>query len=204
MTHRAAIIWTKSLLRDERGVSIIEFALIAPVLLLMLMGLLDLGFNMYTTEMLQGAIQNAARRSTIEGASGNDAQLDGIVTTAVRAVAPSATLTFNRRAYSSFTQAGRPEDYTDVDKDGTCNNGEPFEDANGNGAWDLDPGKAGFGGARDAVLYTVTVDYQRPFPITGFIPGQTKNFTLSAATVLRNQPYGQQSVNPVPVTGNCS
>ena len=204
MTLRTAIIWTKSVLRDERGVSIIEFALIAPVLLLMLMGLLDLAFNMYTTEMLQGAIQSAARNSTIEGASGNDAQLDGIVTTAVRAVSPSATLTFNRRAYSSFTEAGRPEDYTDVDKDGTCNHGEPFEDANGNGAWDLDRGKAGFGGARDAVLYTVTVNYQRPFPVAGFIPGQTKNFTLSAVTVLRNQPYGQQSVNPVPATGNCT
>ena len=195
---------SEALLRDESGVAIIEFALIAPVLLLMLLGLLDLAFNMYTTEMLQGAIQNAARNSTIEGASGKNAALDATVTTAVRAVAPSATLTFDRRAYSSFTEAGRPEDFTDVDNDGTCNNGEPFEDANGNGSWDLDRGKAGFGGARDAVLYTVTVNYRRPFPVAGFIPGQTKDFTLSAVTVLRNQPYGQQSVNPVPVTGNCS
>lgn len=192
-----------AILRDKRGVTIVEFALIAPVLLLMLMGLLDLSFNMYTTEMLNGAIQTASRNSTIEGASGKDAALDAIVTNAVRAVAPSATLTFNRRVYSSFTDAGRPEDYSDIDGDGTCNNGEPFEDANGNGAWDRDRGKAGFGGAHDAVLYTVMVNYQRPFPLAGFIPGQTKDFTLSAATVLRNQPYGQQSVNPAPVTGNC-
>ena len=198
MIHRSA-----ALLRDERGVAIIEFALIAPVLMLMLMGLLDLAFNMYTTEMLQGAIQNTARNSTIEGASGKDAALDATVTKAVRAVAPSATLTFDRRAYSSFTQAGRPEDYTDIDNDGSCNHGEPFEDANGNGSWDLDRGKAGFGGARDAVLYTVKVKYQRPFPVAGFIPGQTKDFTISAVTVLRNQPYGQQSINPVPVTRNC-
>ena len=193
-----------ALLRDERGVAVIEFALIAPVLLLMLMGLLDLAFNMYTTEMLQGAIQNAARNSTIEGASGKNAALDAMVTKAVRAVAPSATLTFDRRAYSSFTEAGRPEDYTDVDNDGACNHGEPFEDANGNGAWDLDRGKAGFGGARDAVLYTVTVNYRRPFPVVAFIPGQTRDFSLNAATVLRNQPYGQQSINPVPVMGNCT
>ena len=184
--------------------SIVEFALIAPVLMLMLMGLLDLAFNMYTTEMLQGAIQTAARDSTIEGSSGHESELDGDVTKAVRAVAPTAVLTFNRKSYSSFTEAGRPEDYTDVDTDGTCDHGEPYEDANGNGSWDLDRGKAGFGGARDAVLYTVTVNYQRPFPVAGFIPGQSKDFTLSAVTVLRNQPYGQQSVNPVPVTGNCT
>lgn len=192
-----------TLLRDQRGVTIIEFALIAPVLLLMLMGLLDLGYNMYTTEMLQGAIQNAARNSSIEGATGKEAALDSIVTTAVRAVAPSATLTFNRRAYNSFTDAGRPEDYTDVDSDGTCNHGEPFEDANGNGRWDLDRGQAGFGGARDAILYTVTVNYLRPFPVVAFIPGQTRDFTLSARTVLRNQPYGKQATNPALVTRNC-
>ena len=178
--------------------------MVAPVLMLMLMGLFDLAYNLYITEMLQGAIEQAARNSSIEGAPSKEAQLDGMVTTAVHAIAPGATLTFNRRAYSSFTNAGRPEDYTDVDGDGTCDNGEPFEDANSNGKWDANAGKAGFGGARDAVLYTVVVNYQRSFPIAGFIPGQTKDFTLSTATVLRNQPFGQQATNPSPPTGKCA
>ena len=189
---------------DENGVIAVEFALVAPVLMLMLMGLFDLSYNMYTTQMLQGAIENAARNSSIEGAAGKEAQLDAMVSTAVHAVAPAATLTFTRRAYSSFTKAGRPEDFTDVDSNGTCNKGEPFEDANGNGKWDADGGKTGFGGARDAVLYTVVVKYQRAFPIAGLIPGQSKTFTLSAATVLRNQPYGQQAANAAPATGNCT
>ena len=194
----------RSLWRDNRGVTVIEFALIAPVLMIVLMGLSDLSYNMYTTEMLQGAIQKAARDSTIEGAAGSPAQLDGLVTKAVHAVAPGATLNFDRKAYANFTDVARPEDYTDVDADGTCNNGEPFEDSNGNGTWDLDPGTAGFGGARDAVLYTVTVTYQRAFPVAGFIPGQTNDFTLSANTVLRNQPYGQSNAPPAPATGNCT
>ena len=199
------MIWRLSaLLRDQCGVIAVEFALVAPVLMLMLMGLFDLSYNMYTTQMLQGAIENAARNSSIEGAVGKEAQLDAMVTTAVRAVAPPATLTFTRRAYSSFTKAGRPEDFTDVDSDGVCSKGEPFEDANGNGKWDTDGGKTGFGGARDAVLYTVVVKYQRPFPIAGLIPGQSKTFTLSAATVLRNQPYGQQAAKAAPATGNCT
>ena len=172
--------------------------------MLMLMGLFDLAYNMYTTQMLQGAIENAARYSSLEGAAGNETKLDAKVTTTVRAVAPAAALTFTRRSYSSFTKAGRPEDYTDVDGNGTCGKGEPFEDANGNGKWDADGGKAGFGGARDAVLYTVTVKYVRPFPIAGLIPGQSKTFTLSAATVLRNQPYGQQVTSAAPATGSCT
>lgn len=188
---------------DRQGVTVIEFALLAPTLMIMLMGLLDLAYNMYTAQMLQGAIQTAARRSTIEGASDRRDAIDGIVTTAVHTVSPSATLTFSRKAYANFGTVGRPEDFDDVNNDGTCDNGEAFEDVNGNGNWDLDPGSAGFGGARDSVLYTVSVTYPRAFPIFNFIPGQSSNFTMSTTTVLRNQPYDQQNT-PVPATGNCT
>jgi len=59
------------------------------------------------------------------------------------------------------------------------------------------------GGARDAVVYTVTVNYPRLFPVFAFIPGQSEDFTLKSTTVLRNQPYGQ-SQNAVPAMGNCT
>ena len=191
------------LARDERGATIVEFALITPALLITLMGLFDLAYNMYTAQQLQGAIQNAARQSTLEGASTNVSNIDAIVTRAVHAVAGNATLTFDRTAYASFSSVARPEDYTDVNNDGTCNDGEPFEDANGNGVWDADSGSSGFGGARDAVLYTVTVVYPRAFPIAKLIPGQTDNFTLTSTTVLRNQPYGLQNTAST-ATGNCT
>ncbi len=191
------------LVRNNRGATIVEFALIAPALLITLMGLFDLAYNMYTAQQLQGAIQNAARQSTLEGASTNVSNIDAIVTRSVHAVAGNAVLTFDRTAYASFSSVARPEDYTDVNSDGTCNDGEPFEDANGNGVWDADSGSSGFGGARDAVLYTVTVVYPRAFPIAKLIPGQTDNFTLTATTVLRNQPYGLQNTAST-ATGNCT
>lgn len=190
--------------RDRKGVSVVEFALLAPVLLTLVMGLLDLAYNMYTAQMLQGAIQNAARQSTLEGAAGKEAAIDASVTSAVRAISPSANLTFNRKSYSSFSEAGRPEDYVDQNTNGTCDNGELFEDANGNGTWDLDVGTAGFGGARDAVVYTVSVTYERPFPVFAFIPGQTSTYQLSTSTILRNQPFGAQDERPAPQTGNCT
>ena len=90
------------------------------------------------------------------------------------------------------------------DRQDTCDNGEAFEDANKNGSWDKDTGNAGFGSARDAVLYTVTVSYNRLFPIAAFIPGQTKNFSMSATNVLRNQPYGSSGKKMAPGTGNCT
>lgn len=186
---------------DRRGAAAIEFAIVAPVLMISLMGVFDLGYNMYTDTLLQGAVQKAARDSTIEGADGDAAVLDGAVTSMVHHIAPQATMQFDRSAYSSFDGVRQPEDFNDVDGDGTCNNNEPFEDANGNGSWDADRGTAGFGGARDAVLYTVTIDYPRPFPVAKLI-GQSGTFRMKAATVLRNQPYGLQQQR-APATGNC-
>lgn len=193
----------RDLIADSGGVTIVEFALIAPALMVLLLGVFDLGYNVYTNEMLQGAIQRAARGSTIQGAEGNQAYLDGIVTKEVHSVAANATLTFERKSYASFSRVGRPEDYTDSNADNICDNGEPYEDANGNGKWDLDPGASGFGGARDAVLYTVTVKYPRLVPINAFLPGLNKDFTLKATTVLRNQPYGAQGPASAPPVLNC-
>ncbi len=189
--------------RDTHGVTIVEFGMCAPVLLMAMMGVFDLGYNMYTSAMLQGAVQQAARGSTIEGAAINQATLDRNVTTAVHAVAPQAALTFERRFYTSFSDVSRAEDFTDLDGDGACDNGEPFEDANANARWDADRGTVGVGGARDAVLYVVTITYPRAFPVAGLIPGQTNNFTMESKTVLRNQPFAAQAIRAA-TTGNCT
>ncbi|KHK91530.1 hypothetical protein LK12_11945 [Novosphingobium malaysiense] len=173
---------------DESGASAVEFALVAPVLLMAMMGLFDLGYNVYTATLLEGAIQKAARDSTIEGSVSKTSTLDGRVTDMVRNIAPQAQLTFKRTAYASFSDVGKPEDFTDVNNDGMCDAGEPFEDANGNGVWDADQGKAGSGGARDAVLYEVKVTYPRPFPVTAIF-GMSADYAMTSRTVLRNQPY---------------
>ena len=175
-----------NLRREHSGVTAIEFALIAPVFLLTLMGICDIGFNMYANTLLQGSLQKAARDSTIEGAS--TAVLDARVTDMVHHIVPNAALTFSRRAYADYSSVGQPEDFTDLNEDGACNDGEPYEDANGNGAYDTDRGAAGIGGARLAVLYEVSMSYPRIFPMAQ-LAGQSGTVTINAATVLRNQPY---------------
>jgi Flp pilus assembly protein TadG len=194
----------RQLCRDEAGVTAVEFGLISPALMVLVLGVFDLGYNMYTNEMLHGAIQRAARNSTIEAAESRQAAIDAIVSGEVRAVAANATITFDRKSYASFTRDDRPENYTDSNANNTCDNGEPYEDANANGVWDVDPGTAGFGVARDAVLYTVTVKYPRLVPIAAWLPGQNKDFTLKTSTVLRNQPYGATKSSAAPAVKNCA
>lgn len=191
----------RTMLSDRRGVTAVEFGLIAPALLLSVMGILDVGYNVYTQSILRGAIQKASRDSTIEGAVDAESFINARITRAVHEIVPGATLSFSRRAYTNFADVAQPEDFTDLDSDGECNNGEPFEDANGNGTWDADKGRIGMGGARDAVLYNVTVTYPRAFPLAGMI-GLPATVQTDATTVLRNQPFAAQQVTAT--TGSCS
>lgn len=195
MTSRAIA----SVLRDERGATIVEFAMILPFLAMTLMGLFDFAYNYYAETMIEGAVQQAARDSTVERHTADYAALDAEVTRAVQGIVPSASVQFTRKAYANFTDVGRAEDFTDLDSDGTCDNGEPFEDANSNDSWDSDKASSDTGGARDAVLYEVVATYDRAFPIPGLV-GLDPQVTVLARTILRNQPF---SASEEPGVGNC-
>jgi len=187
--------------RDQGGATAVEFALIAPVLAMALIGLFDMGYAVYANTMLQGALQRAARDSTVEGAANRVAEINKAVIDEVRPVVPEANFTFTRKSYANFSDVGVGEDYTDANDNNVCDDGEAFEDANGNGVWDRDRGTEGAGGARDAVLYTVTMRYPRMFPMASLI-GLPQVVTNSASTVLRNQPYDLQRSNAK--LGNCA
>jgi Flp pilus assembly protein TadG len=53
--------WVLRAGRDERGVTVIEFALVAPMLLLLLLTIIDLGLMLFTQSLLDGAARDAAR-----------------------------------------------------------------------------------------------------------------------------------------------
>ncbi len=61
--------------RNERGATIIEFALIAPVLFLLLLGIVEFALIFFTSSILEGGISNAARlaKTGAISATGDDA-----------------------------------------------------------------------------------------------------------------------------------
>jgi Flp pilus assembly protein TadG len=187
---------------DESGATIIEFGIVAPVMLLMLMGFFDLAHTSYARSVLQGAMQMAARNSTLESgtATASQASIDSYVQNQVKTVVgSSAVFTATRKSYTDFSSVSSAERYIDANGNGKYDVGECFEDVNGNGSWDADMGKSGQGGADDAVLYTMSVSYNRLFPMATMLGWSAKQ-TISASTVLRNQPYGSQAT---PVYAKC-
>jgi Flp pilus assembly protein TadG len=187
MTRRPA------LRRDERGIAAVEFAMILPAFVVILMGGFDIAHTLYTRSVLEGTVLKAARDSSLETGTSttNQSTIDTRVTNAVRDLNSQATVTISRQFFQNFTtaQAKQPED---ISGDGVCSTGEQWIDRNFNNVYDATGGSAGSGGAKDIVVYTVTMTYPRLFPLAGLI-GLPSTVTLRASTTLANQPYGEQA-----------
>ena len=193
---------TLRLARDTRGAALIEFAIIAPVMCLLMMGLGDMLYQLYAKAVLNGAVQKAARDSAIQGGAQLSATIDGKVVTMMSnmmrtpvyscaPIAGTTTWCSTRKSYANFAQIA-PEPFTDLNGNGTRQAGECYSDVNGNAQWDADPGKTGQGGANDVTLYTMTVNYPRIFPVAGLF-GWSTSLTISSTSLLKNQPYATQA-----------
>ncbi len=191
-------------LRDRRGVTVVEFAIVTPVMLTLIMGIGDMLYQAYAQSLLNGSLQKAARDSGIQGGDTQSATIDGkvigvlssIIKNPVQSCATtptSATWCSTRESYDTFTEVA-PEPFTDTNGNGVRDPGECYTDVNGNGTWDADPGLSGQGGAGSIALYKMRVTYPRLFPVFGLL-GWSKVATISATTLLKNQPYATQSIN---------
>ncbi|GAA3745084.1 TadE/TadG family type IV pilus assembly protein [Sphingorhabdus rigui] len=192
---------------NEDGVSIVEFAIIAPVVIMMLLGTMDTGHSFFVRATLDGAVQDAARSSSLEGATSLTQQelIDEEVASTIRELAPDATVKVSRRYFKTFSTAAlaRAEEVIEQSPGNLkCDRGEAFMDANGNGVWDADGGSDGQGGARDIVIITFKVSYPRLFPLAAMF-GWPANVEMESNSILANQPYGDQTGYGKPVQVNC-
>ncbi len=185
----------RRLLRDERGIAATEFALIAPVFILLVMGMFDMAHMTYAKATFDGIVQRAARASSLETA--DTAAADTMVYNNVKVLLPAiarSDLTTKRQSYYDFADIKRPEKLEeDKNNNGECDTGDKYLDENNNGTFDKDIGKDGNGGAGDVVMYTATVEYKPVFRIP-FMPTSWNKRTLTATAVKKNQPFTNQAV----------
>lgn len=192
---------------DRRGATIVEFAFVAPVMFLMITGLGELLYMAYAKTILAGEIQKAGRDSGIEGGAANADAIDAQVITRMTPLMKNLTKncaagTYStpvwcstRKSYQEFNDIA-PEPFTDSNNNGFRDPGECFDDINGNGTWDADPGATGQGGAGAVTLYTITITYPPMFPVVKML-GWGDRTTISASTILKNQPYATQATTTV-------
>ncbi len=181
----------RSLRTDCEGATIIEFAIVLPMFLVLLLGIMDAGQMVYSKSVLSGAVRRAARASSLESRS--IAASDAMVLDLIRPVLPGVTIATTRTSYYDFDDIGRAEKWNDHNANGRCDNNEVYTDENRNGAWDEEMGKANSeGGSGDVVVYTVTASFEPVFKVP-FVPSLWSDRTLTSTAVTKNQPFGTQA-----------
>lgn len=202
---KPALLQRCGLLRDQRGVSAVEFALLAVPFFTILMGGSDLAHSAYVKSQLQGALSDSARLASVQDpgftAAGTslEERIENTVKAQVDPVAPRATYTIEISNFYDFSGIGNPEKLmTDVNANGSYDaaDNDCFEDLNENGSYDTDTGRAGVGGANDVVFYRATLTMPRLFPVAGWL-GLSNTTSLEASSAVRNQPYADQALPPV-------
>ncbi len=94
-----------SLRMDQCGATMVEFAVLAPVFLAMLMAAFNLGQMSYGQALLNGAVQESARQSATEVADPD--ATDQNVRAVVSRILPGAEFDFDRRSYFDLSDIGR-------------------------------------------------------------------------------------------------
>jgi Flp pilus assembly pilin Flp len=188
---------------DRRGATVVEFALIAPVFFMILMGTMDLGYQAWFRSTMNGVMEDAARRAAVGGIS--PANTDEFIKARLQRILPASertnedAITIEKKSFSDFSRIGQPEVITnDADGDSIIDIGDCWEDANSNGAYDIaaSSGVNGQGSAEDVVYYEVTAEFPRLFPMPTML-GWDENMVTTVQSAVRNQPFGEQVITNV-------
>lgn len=181
--------------RDTSGATIVEFALVLPVMCTLLLGALDLGYRGYVTSIIQGSMHEAVRIATLGNRTPE--QIEAHVTNSLREFSADAEIETELKSYYDFTGVGIPEVITaDTAPIGQYNPGDCYQDANDNSQYDMDRGRTGRGGADDVLRLKVTMRYPRMVPVGGLM-GWSDDVEIVQETVLRNQPFAGRNTGVV-------
>lgn len=191
---------------DQRGATLVEFALILTPMMGLVLGGIELGYQHMVRSQLEGALSHVARVASTEnpdfvsrGNSFTD-RVSSELKNQVDLVASGADYTIRQRNYYQFSGIGRSEKLiSDKNSNGQYDAGDCWEDLNDNGRFDIEAGRAGRGGADDVVYYEVTLNMPRLLPLDKLLK-LSPHFTVTAKAAIRNQPYAMQA-KPVTVCG---
>ena len=182
----------RRLWRANDGVTAIEFAVVAPVLILLMFGIVEFATIMLVANMMENATSISSRLGKTGYASGGksraDTIRDSVIARAGQLIDPTK-LTITSKYYEQFDQIGDAEPWNDANHNGIAEPGE-YTDINGNGQWDSDMGMAGYGDAEDIVVYTVRYPWGIMTPIMRELIGDAQGqFPITSHAVVKNEPY---------------
>jgi len=180
-------------LRCTAASAAVEFALAAPILLVLIVGMIEIAMVMFISVAVEGGLREAARFG-ITGAAPvgltRQQQIMNILDAHTLGLIDIATATITLKAYGSFGDIGQPEPFNDISPaNGVYDLGETFTDLNGNSQWDADRGVDGVGNAGEVVLYKIDYDWLLFTPIIAQLLTGGGALHMNASVAVRNEPF---------------
>lgn len=185
----------RNMLRDTEGAAALEFAIVVPVFLLLLFGIIEFSLIMFTKSVMEGATSVTSRLGktgyTQEGQTRAE-MLAELLKEKTNGILDPDKIEIETLVYESFSDISKAEPLIfDANGNGLYDAGDTYQDINGNGAWDKDLGQAGLGQAGDIVVYKVHYPWSVKTPVMRQILGDEEGiFPLDVSVVVRNEPYG--------------
>lgn len=194
-------IFGRALADDQRGSSLVEFGLAAPLVVLMIIGTVEFGMILFVSTLMESALRDAARFGITGQEPEGGTRLEQIIAIVEKRTIGLVDMTDAKvevKIYPTFGDVGRGEDFVDGNGNGTYDAGETFTDENGNGAHDSDVGEDGAGDAGAIVAYRMEYAWPLRTPMAGQLIGEDGKFVLRSAVAVRNEPYDQAIGAPAP------
>lgn len=177
--------------RCARGVTSIEFVIIAPVMILLTFSILEFSMMMLVTNIMESATSLSSRLGKTGYSDAGLSREDTILASIERragVLIETDDLTITSKFYEQFDQIGDAEPWNDSNGNGNPEVGE-YSDINVNGQYDADLGQAGYGNADDIVVYTVSYPWNVVTPIMRELIGEEGVYTITTHAVVKNEPY---------------
>jgi Flp pilus assembly protein TadG len=175
---------------SERGATAVEFALILPALLFLILGGIEFSLLLFVQTSLEGATFNASRLGKTgytQATSTREETILSAIDDRIGFFLDMNQLNLEARSYDNFSSIGQPEPFVDVNANGVRDITENYTDVNSNGVYDDDMGVASPGVAGEIVVYTVTYPWSIMNPLLHAYMGD--RVEISSKFVVKNEPY---------------
>lgn len=178
--------------KAQNGAAALEFAITAPFMIMLMVGIMEIAMMSFSSALVEGAVRNASRFGItgleVDGGVSREAAIIQQIQDDTLGMIAVDNSNIQTLVYPSFEDIGLPEPFTDdAPSNSTYDEGETFNDINGNGQWDPDMGLAGAGGPGDVVVYRVSYEWPLMLGLLSEFFGTS--IDMGASIAVRNEPY---------------
>jgi Flp pilus assembly protein TadG len=185
--------WRKNFARDNSGATMLEFALVAPFAVIMIMAVIELSLIMLAQNVMESATFTASREGKtgfVNNGETREQTILNVLNARAGSLLNTSEITITTTTYNNFNNIGQPEPYVDANGNSIRDDGENYTDINGNGEYDDDQGAEGAGAAGEVVVYLVSYPWHIFTPVISQLLGlQNSTITLSARAIIKNEPF---------------